>query len=127
MKTTSKFAALGLTAGLAVGGVTGLVLAVPAVSGACLMVERSLWDQVGGLQPGYVQGGYEDSDLCLRLIDAGRDNWYLPSVTLHHLEDQSFPSEARTMATAYNLWLQTHRWGARIEELMRDQRFSAAV
>jgi len=34
MKKTSKFAALGLTAGLAVGGATGLVLAVPAVSGA---------------------------------------------------------------------------------------------
>jgi GT2 family glycosyltransferase len=100
---------------------------VPAVTGACLMVERSLWEQVGGLQPGYVQGGYEDSDLCLRLIEAGRDNWYLPSVALHHLEDQSFPSEARTMATAYNLWLQTHRWGARIEELMGEERFSAAV
>ena len=34
MKKTSKFAALGLTAGLAAGGVTGLVLAVPAVAGA---------------------------------------------------------------------------------------------
>jgi len=34
MKKTSKFAALGLTAGLAAGGAAGLVLAVPAVSGA---------------------------------------------------------------------------------------------
>jgi hypothetical protein len=34
MKKTSKLAALGLTAGLAVGGAAGLVVAVPAVSGA---------------------------------------------------------------------------------------------
>ena len=34
MKTSSKLAALGLTAGLAAGGAAGLVLTVPAVSGA---------------------------------------------------------------------------------------------
>jgi polyhydroxyalkanoate synthesis regulator phasin len=34
MKKTSKLAALGLTAGLAAGGAAGLVVAVPAVSGA---------------------------------------------------------------------------------------------
>jgi GT2 family glycosyltransferase len=98
---------------------------VPAVTGACLMIERSLWEEVGGLRPVYVQGGYEDSDLCLRLIEAGRDNWYLPHVELHHLEDQSYPSDARRMATAYNTWLQTHLWGERIEQLMRDDLFSA--
>ncbi len=100
---------------------------VPAVSGACLMIDRSSWDQVGGLQSCYVQGGYDDSDLCLRLIEAGRDNWYLPPVALYHLEDQPYPSEARITATAYNTWLHTHRWGGRIEELMRDKRFSAAA
>jgi GT2 family glycosyltransferase len=98
---------------------------VPAVTGACLMIERALWDDVGGLNCAYVQGGYEDSDLCLRLLEAGRDNWYLPHVELHHLEDQSFPSEARRNATAYNTWLQTHLWGDRIERIMRDERFAA--
>jgi hypothetical protein len=34
MKKTNKFAAIGLAAGLTVGGATGLVLAVPAISGA---------------------------------------------------------------------------------------------
>ena len=44
---------------------------VPAVTGACLMIDRALYDEVGGLREDYVQGGYEDSDLCLRLIEAG--------------------------------------------------------
>ena len=98
---------------------------VPAVTGACLMVARSLWEEVGGLKPDFVQGGYEDSDFCLRLRATGCDNWYLPHVELHHLEDQSFPSDARRMATAYNAWLQTRLWGTEIQELMSDQRFSA--
>jgi GT2 family glycosyltransferase len=97
---------------------------VPAVTGACMMIARSLWEALGGLSPDYVQGGYEDSDLCLRLLEAGRDNWYLPHVQLHHLEDQSFPSAARVMATSYNSWLQTERWGDRIAEIMREERYS---
>jgi GT2 family glycosyltransferase len=97
---------------------------VPAVTGACLMIARSLWNELDGLRSEFVQGGYEDSDLCLRLIEAGHENWYLPNVELHHLEDQSFPSEARRMATAYNTWLQTRYWGARIAQLMGDEKYS---
>jgi GT2 family glycosyltransferase len=94
---------------------------VPAVTGACLMIERALYEQLGGLSDAFIQGGYDDSDLCLRLIEQGRSNWYLPQVELYHLEDQSFPPEQRELVTRYNMWLQTHLWGDRIEELMRSQ------
>jgi GT2 family glycosyltransferase len=94
--------------------------AVPAVTGACLMVDRQLYEQVGGLHEGYVQGGYEDSDLCLRLIDAGKRNWYLADVELYHLEAQSLPIEVRH-ANRYNAWLQTHLWSDRIAQLMVAQ------
>jgi GT2 family glycosyltransferase len=97
---------------------------VPAVTGACMMVARPIWEKLDGLSTEYVQGGYEDSDFCIRLLEAGHDNWYLPHVQLHHLEDQSFPSEARYMATSYNTWLQTHRWAGRIEEIMLDAKYS---
>jgi O-antigen biosynthesis protein len=93
---------------------------VPAVTGACLMVERALWEGLGGLRDAYVQGGYEDSDLCLRLLDAGRQNWYLGSVELYHLEAQSFRIDARG-ANRYNAWLQTHLWDQRIEDVMRER------
>ncbi len=91
---------------------------VPAVTGACLMVERDLYEHVGGLSHRYVQGGYEDSDFCLRLIDEGRASWYVPDVELYHLEDQSYPKDVRERATGYNMWLHTEVWGERMERLM---------
>ena len=63
---------------------------VPALTGACLMIERALYEEVGGLRHEYIlQGGYEDSDLCLRLIERGRRNWYLADAELYHLEGQA--------------------------------------
>lgn len=97
---------------------------VPAVTGACLMVERALYEEVGGLSPMYVQGGYEDSDLCLKLIEAGRRNWYLADVELYHLEAQSFPIHLRA-SNRYNAWRQTDLWDERIEQTMAAQAATA--
>jgi O-antigen biosynthesis protein len=91
---------------------------VPAVTGACIMIEKSLYHEVGGLQSVYVQGDHEDSDLCLRLIAAGRQNWYLPSVQLYHLEGQSYPGPLRARAALYNRWLHTRLWDSQIEHVM---------
>ena len=93
---------------------------VPADTGACLMVERALFDQAGGLSAQYVQGGDEDSNLCLRLIEAGARNWYLAGVELYHLEAQSFPIHVRS-TNRYNAALQTHLWDNRIEQMMAEQ------
>jgi hypothetical protein len=54
---------------------------VPAVTGACLLLATELWNEVGGLCGGFVQGDYEDSDLCLRLLQAGRLNYYVPGAS----------------------------------------------
>ena len=93
---------------------------VPGVTAACMMVDRDLYERAGGLSHSYVQGGYEDSDFCLRLIELGRRNWYMPGAELYHLEGQSYPSKFRQLATDYNMWLHTHRWNDRIEEVNRE-------
>ena len=74
------------------------------------MVDADLYERVGGLSGTYVQGDYEDSDLCLRLRDAGRTNWYLPQVQLYHLEAQSYPSALRNLNREYNRWLFNETW-----------------
>ncbi len=93
---------------------------VPATTGACLMVERALFEGLGGFSTVYVQGGYEDSDFCLRLIEAGRRNWYVADIELYHLEAQSFFIETRH-ANPCNAWIQTHLWNEQIEALMQAQ------
>jgi GT2 family glycosyltransferase len=95
---------------------------VPAVTGACLMVDRALYEDVGGLRHEYIlQGGYEDSDLCLRLIDRGRRNWYLADAELYHLEGQAHAPASRQTTVTHNTWLQTELWGPLIEQVMSDE------
>jgi GT2 family glycosyltransferase len=91
---------------------------VPAVTAACMMVDRDLYEEVGGLPLHYVQGDYEDSELCLRFAEAGRENWYLPAVELYHLEGQSYVPGVRRVPSEYNMWLHSSIWGESIEAAM---------
>jgi GT2 family glycosyltransferase len=95
---------------------------VPAVTGACLLIARRLYEDHGGLSEAYVRGGYEDSDLCIRLMQAGHRNWYLADVELYHLEAQSYPSPVRHVATLYNGWLQTQLWNSVIRDVMASHK-----
>jgi GT2 family glycosyltransferase len=93
---------------------------VPAVTAACLMVDAHLFRDVGGLSDVYVQGDSEDSDLCLRLREAGRSNRYVPEVQLYHLEAQSYPSALRNLNREYNRWLFNELWSTEIEQLTAE-------
>lgn len=95
---------------------------VEAVTGACFVIETSLYRQLGGLSEEFVFGDFEDSELCLRVRSAGKRIYYAPSVELYHLERQSqnlLPDGGswRWALTIYNSWLQDRRWRARIDEL----------
>jgi GT2 family glycosyltransferase len=94
---------------------------VPAVSGACMMIERALYEELGGLSGHYVRGDYEDFDICLRLLERGRQSWYLSEVELYHLEGQSYSTDLRLPANSFNAWLHTQTWRATIEELMSGE------
>jgi GT2 family glycosyltransferase len=85
---------------------------VAGVTGACLLLDRELYHRVGGLQGAYVQGDFEDTDLCSRLAAEGLQNWFLPSAELYHLEGQSYPGPLRALTSRYNAWLHTELWGA---------------
>jgi len=80
------------------------------------MIDAQIFDKVGGLSGAYVQGDYEDSDLCLRLSEAGRNNWYFPGVMLYHLEGQSYPAPARQVNYEYNRWLFNETWAEAISK-----------
>ena len=59
------------------------------VTAACLAIKKTAFEQVGGFSPEYVLGDFEDSDLCLKLLEAGYVNYIRRDVELYHLERQS--------------------------------------
>lgn len=61
---------------------------VSAVTGACLMVKRSVYDQVGGLDEGFAVS-LNDVDFCLKLRQEGYLNVFTPFAELYHFESRS--------------------------------------
>ncbi len=78
-----------------------------AVTGACLTVERSKFQAVGGFSPIF-PNSYNDVDLCLKLLDRGWRTVVEPRARLHHYEASTRdPSiDHGDMAALHDRW----RW-----------------
>jgi GT2 family glycosyltransferase len=59
-----------------------------AVTGACMMIRREVFEAAGGFDEALAVA-FNDVDLCLRLRAAGLYNVYLPHVVLYHHESKS--------------------------------------
>jgi tetratricopeptide (TPR) repeat protein/GT2 family glycosyltransferase len=93
---------------------------VPAVTGACLMVTKELFDRVGGITTDYIIGDFEDSDFCFKCNSLGYESWYYADAELYHLERQSVPLNsvyAHSTAWQHNARLHESRWGSVIDSL----------
>ncbi|GAA5445591.1 hypothetical protein Misp06_03794 [Microbulbifer sp. NBRC 101763] len=99
------------------------VMESPAVTGACMFISKALYDSADGLDETYVLGDFEDSDLCLKLREAGYRHYVLADEKLYHLERMSqnlFENrDWKFKITLYNAWQHTERWGSLIEQLVR--------
>ncbi|HKK22926.1 MAG TPA: glycosyltransferase, partial [Pseudohaliea sp.] len=62
---------------------------VDYVSGACLMVRRELWEQLGGFDERFAPAYYEDADLCFAVRAAGYRVAYQPASRIFHFEGVS--------------------------------------
>jgi GT2 family glycosyltransferase len=63
--------------------------AVGELSAAALLVRRSVYEQVGGLDPAFF-AYYEDVDWCKRIGDAGHRVYYVPGAqVMHHWQGTS--------------------------------------
>jgi GT2 family glycosyltransferase len=59
-----------------------------AVTGACLMTSRELFEEVGGLSPAFPVN-YNDIDYCLKLHSRGERIVYDPDLVMYHFESSS--------------------------------------
>jgi GT2 family glycosyltransferase len=90
-----------------------------------MMIDRDLFEGVGGMRNIYVESEYEDVDLCLRVAASGRENWYMPDATLFNLEGRS-EIEPEDTGRQYNVLLLTHLWREQIEMAMASEEIGAA-
>lgn len=61
---------------------------VMAVTGACLMMRKSLYEELGGLDETFAVA-LNDVDLCIRAWKSGRVNVFTPFAELYHYESAS--------------------------------------
>ena len=61
---------------------------VYAVTAACLMVRKAVYEQVGGLDESFAVA-FNDVDFCVRVREAGYTNVFTPFAQLYHYESKS--------------------------------------
>ena len=59
---------------------------VDYLSGACVMLPKTLWDELGGFDERYMPAYFEDADLAFRVRDRGLKTIYTPFSQVIHFE-----------------------------------------
>jgi O-antigen biosynthesis protein len=88
-----------------------------AVTAACLVVKRSIYKQLNGLNSLDLTVGWNDIDFCLRVKEAGYENIWTPHAQLLHHESatrgQDISPEKRARAEKEFRYMQK-RWGQKM-------------
>ncbi|HJT13829.1 MAG TPA: glycosyltransferase family 2 protein [Dongiaceae bacterium] len=75
-----------------------------AVTGACQLMRRSLFERLGGLDERHLAVAYNDIDFCLRVREAGQRVIYTPHARLLHHHSASRGSDIRIERLASFTW-----------------------
>nr|WP_320136759.1 glycosyltransferase [uncultured Amphritea sp.] len=95
-----------------------LVQELSAVTAACLLVRRSVFDEVDGLNEENLAVAFNDVDLCLKVREAGYRNIWTPYAELYHHEsvsrgaDDSTKKRKRAQREAAYM---RQRWGEQLD------------
>jgi GT2 family glycosyltransferase len=84
-----------------------------AISGACILVKRRFFEEVGGFTESYFMYG-EDLDLCFKLTRAGHPSYYVPDTSLIHFGGGSSGQSTSNFSTvmmrvSVHHFIQKHR------------------
>jgi GT2 family glycosyltransferase len=87
---------------------------VAAVTGACLLMPRAVFRQIGGFDEGFVLA-FNDVDICLQVLQAGYRVVWTPDALLYHLESKTrgpedTPEKQARFKREYDLF--HSKWGA---------------
>ena len=62
---------------------------VDYISGGSLLINKEVWDELGGFDEVYYPAYFEDVDFCLRAANAGFEVWYQPNSAVYHARSAS--------------------------------------
>jgi glycosyltransferase involved in cell wall biosynthesis len=105
-------------------GRAALISSFSAVSAACLVIRKTVYDEVGGLNENDLQVAYNDVDFCLRVCKAGYRNIWTPYAELYHHESATRGrdySAAKMMRYVREIQYMKQRWG---DTLLNDPAYS---
>lgn len=74
-------------------GRASLIQSFSAVTAACLLIRKSIYEEVTGLNENELQVAYNDVDFCLRVREAGYRNIWTPYAELYHHESATRGTE----------------------------------
>ncbi len=90
-------------------------------SGACILIDKVLFDKLGGFDESFIPAYYEDSDLAMRVRKLGRKVIYQPaSIVVHHM---SMSHKGVVFGKAKHIELNKrkflNRWQTELDDLNR--------
>jgi len=76
---------------------------VDYISGASIMIKKSVWDEIGGFDERYAPAYFEDADLAFEVRKHGYKVMYQPKSTVVHFEGISNGTDINNGAKAYQV------------------------
>lgn len=104
----------------------GLTQNLSAVTGACLVCRRTVFEALGGFEMANLGVAFNDVDFCLRLTEAGYRHVWTPHASLYHQASRTRgrdgTGEKRTRLDQETAYMRK-RWGRQLE---RDPYYNPA-
>jgi glycosyltransferase involved in cell wall biosynthesis/uncharacterized coiled-coil protein SlyX len=101
-----------------------LIQTLSAVTAACLIIKKSIYQKVGGLDETNLKVAFNDVDFCLRVREAGYRNVWTPYAELYHHESATRGNEdtpEKQLRFRDEALYMKKRWG---DLLMNDPAYS---
>jgi GT2 family glycosyltransferase len=86
-----------------------------AVTGACMLVARRKFFEVGGFDEANLAVAFQDIDFCLKLMERGYRNVYTPYAKLYHYESASKTEKDKVPDPAEDSFMKT-KWARYIAD-----------
>jgi 2-polyprenyl-3-methyl-5-hydroxy-6-metoxy-1,4-benzoquinol methylase len=85
--------------------------------GFCLAIRRAVIQKIGGLDPRFGAGNFEDNDYCLRAVLAGWTGWIADDAFVHHFGHRTFIGAGIdwVQSLGQNAGMFAEKWGMTID------------